>query len=697
VTIRLVEIRRVSTEEQARDDRSGLDRQAESNRKTAERIGAVLIEPPIVITDVCRENFIDTPEWRTIRTLIADPDVHIVVDMQDRIAGALEGIPIIIECKRTNTQIYHSQGVTDPTTFAGQVLATFTALAAGNELHSIRHRAQGGKESKRREGIFPSSDISLPTGIAYIRTKGERAGRWTYDDKIAVVREVYRLVVEDGIRNWAEVARHAGATSNVTVRNMLTNPIYMGWWIVDEKRQPGATPIKSDGRRKDRKKIKRAPEEVIRHQVFRPKGGPQDPTDPREEAVVDEGTWDLVQSIVESKREAFYKPREPKGNTRFTYTGRIWCAECGEAIWSRTKPKVGRAAGRRDWYACKSTQRGGGRSCPTKYLKRETVNDALDRLFSTVFANEQFISALISQGLDADRQDFSDQITAASKALKKVEDQRSRLLDLYMDGSWERAELDARRGKLDAVRDKAVRELKRLQRAQAMADKTMVLEGLREVLLALSEYEFWTPKQKRELLAKFFPRIDVSKKGVERIRVALPAVRLVDGREVTTVQELPITANVGMTWTELLPAPEPNDLGLVPKALYTRADIKQVLGLTDAQFVGRLESGEIPPPVGRRWNHKAWTEEQVREMVRAAKAVEQPAEFGLPTKALYTTGDLCRVLGVSWGRIRWSIRAGELPDSQQRDANGHRIWTAEEMRAAIKAFASLKQQPVTDS
>lgn len=688
MAFRLVEIRRVSTEEQARDDRSGLDRQAESNRKTAERVGATLIEPPIVITDVCRENFIDTPEWRTIRALISDPNVHIVVDMQDRIAGALEGIPIIIECKKTSTLIYHSQGVTDPTTFAGQVLATFTALAAGNELHSIRHRAQGGKESKRRDGIFPSSDISLATGIAYVRSKGQRLGRWTYSDEIDTVREAYRLVVDEGIRNWREVARRANVGCERTVRNVLVNPIYKGLWVVDEKRQSGPTPIKPDGRRKDRKKIPRAPEEVIRHQVFRPKGTPADPSDLREEALVDEATWDLVQSIVEAKTRDFHKPREPRGSTRFVYTGRIWCSDCGKPMWSRTKPRAERAAGRRDWYACKSTQFGSG-SCSTKYLKRETVNAALDRLFSTVFADEQFIGALVQQGVDTDRDDYSDRIASASKALKKCDEQRARLLDLYMDGAWPAAELDVRRGKLDAERSKAERELRRLRRAQEMADKATVLDGLREILLALAEYEFWSPGQKRELLAKFFPRIEVSKQGVERVRVSIPCVRLVEGREVTTDRELPIVAQVKMTWAELVPPVELNDLGLIPKAFYTRADIKQVLGLTDAQFVGRLESGALPPAARRRGNHRVWTEAQVREMVRAADAARQPGEFGLPNKPLYTTGDLCRLLGVSWGRVRWSIRAGELPDSSQRDANGHRVWTAEEMRTAIETFAAL--------
>ena len=111
-------------------------------------------------------------------------------------------------------------------------------LAGGDELNKIRHRAQGGKEVKRREGIFASADISLPTGIAYLRFKNKRRGRWTYSDRISIVREVYRLVLQEGARNWTAIARHVGVNSNVSVRNMLSNPIYKGWWIIDEKREP---------------------------------------------------------------------------------------------------------------------------------------------------------------------------------------------------------------------------------------------------------------------------------------------------------------------------------------------------------------------------------------------------------------------------------------------------------------------------
>jgi hypothetical protein len=58
-------------------------------------------------------------------------------------------------------------------------------------------------------------------------------------------------------------------------------------------------------------------------------------------------------------------------------------------------------------------------------------------------------------------------------------------------------------------------------------------------------------------------------------------------------------------------------------------------------------------------------------------------QFGLPQKGLYTTGDLCSVLGVSWDRVRRMIQRGHLPESKNRDANGHRGWTAEEMRRRL--------------
>jgi DNA invertase Pin-like site-specific DNA recombinase len=682
--MRLVEIRRVSTKEQAGENDEGFRRQADSNRSTAERVGATLIEPPIVITDVCRENFIDTPEWRRIRALIADPDVHIVVDMQDRIVGALEGLPILIECKRTGTLIYHSQGVTDPTTFAGQVLATFTALAAGNELHAIRHRAQGGKEAKRRLGIFPSADVALPTGIGYVREKG-KAGRWTYNDSLQRVREVYRLVVEDGQRNWAEVGRRTGFTS-ASIRNILRNPIYRGLWVVDEKRLAGPTPINADGRRRDRKKVRRAPEDVIRHRVFRPKGTPPEPGDTREEALVDDATWDAVQDIVETKSRAFFKPREPKGATRFTYTGRLWCADCGAVIWSKTR---GGPSGRRDHYVCQRTQRAGER-CSLKYLRRDLVNTAIDRLITDALSHERFRAALIGEGLRSEREDFSGRIAERSKLLGKLRTQREKLLDLYLDpeGRWTKGTLDERAAKLDADIGRAERELGRLQQAQAETAQVNALDSFGEVMSALAEFDFWTPQERRTALARFFPRIEVSGRGVERVRVALPRVGRVGNVDVPLGDAaLPLTLDVRMTWDELQLPVGTTDFGLPEREFYTRSDIKKLLGWSEWMLHDRLSKNILPEPTHRKWGKRAWTADEVRDVL----ARTQGGPAGLPRKPSYTSTEVAQALGVTWEQLRYLIKQGRVADCRTRGEQGRRAWTMAEVELVVGKFRNTSE------
>lgn len=681
--LKLVEIRRVSTEEQAADDRSGLDRQAMTNAATAQRLGATIVET-ITLTDVCRENFVDTPEWTRIRTLIADAETHIVVDMQDRIAGSLEGIVILIECKRTGTTIYTRDGLLDLSTLQGQVLGTLTAVFSGNELGTIRHRVQGAKESRRKEGIFPSASVSLPLGIDYVRTKGQRKGRWTYTDKITVVREVFRLVIEEGLRNWSEVARKAGLNNNATIRKVLKQPLYKGWWVIDEKRRPGPTPIKADGRRKDRPRMKREPHEVIRHQVFRAKGVPPEPGDEREEAIVDEANWDAAQDIVTDKTDEYYRPRRRDEGARFIYTGVLWCADCGKRIWGRTKPKQGRALVRRDWYACASTQAAKS-TCTTKYVPRLRLENAIDQLFGKIFADEQFLQNLIQVGLASESENFSEKISENDRELRRLEGRRAKLLDLYLDDDGiPKSELDVRRQKLDSDIDRTRRELERLRRAQQVSDKSTILEGLRETLTTLLEFEFWCKRQKHEFIREFFPRIEMSKLGIERVYLQVPSSRTTSVHSVATERDLPIVLSIGMTWAELQPSVPLTDFGLPVQGLYTRKDLCKLLNLTDHQFVDRLKTGVIPEASNKFRGHRAWTADEVQSIQSGWQEATPPGRWGLPQKEFHTTGDLARILGLGFERIRYLIITGAITDCNTRDSQGRRRWTETEIERAIE-------------
>lgn len=684
--MRLVEIRRVSTEEQAKDDRAGLARQAHSIRETAKRLGATIVEPAFELTDVCRENFISTPEWRGIRELIRAPDIHIVVDDPDRFVADFGGIEILAECQRTSTLIHHPGGVLDPSSLDGQLVGVIRAVLAGNELKSIKKRVQGAKEAKRREGIFPSAAISLPTGTAYIRTKGDRKGQWTYNDRIAQVREVWRLVTQEGLTNWREVGRRTGFSA-VTTRNILRNPIYKGWWVLDKKREAGPTPIRSDGRRKDRRKVARAPDEVIRCQVFRARGEPMEPGDSRDEAVVDDATWESVQDLLQLKRDGFQKLRDQHSETRFTYRGRLWCAACGRSVYGCTKPKHGRSKTRRDWYAC-AQSRTGASKCPTKYLRLDMVNAAVERLFSTILSDERFAFGLLEAGAGTQQQDNGAALQSARATVRRLTDQRAKLLDLYLGGSWGQGELDARRLKLDAERDRAEREVKRLEKLQTAVDQ---FEGFRSVLLALREFEFWSVPERRDFLRRSFPRILVSKQGIERVEVLLPANLF--GPKGAAENSGNLTLQVGMTWEQLQPPVPMTEFGLPQKDLYTSTEVAQALGLSSHQFRDRLGKGLVPGARLRKWGKPAWSLAEVRDLLDRQAAQQADHRWGLPRKATYTTGDITSAFGITWGQLRYAVERGLIQATPGRDANGHRVWS----EVDVECVAAYFERPADNS
>jgi len=678
--MRLVEVRRVSTEEQARDDRSGLHRQEHQNRQTADRLQAALLEPAFVISDVCRENIVDTPEWAAIRKLIVESDVHIVVDQQDRLVAGLAGVQILVDCERTGTRIFTSNGEVDVTTFTGQVMGLLGAAIASDELRKIRHRVQGGKEAKRRDGNFPSAAICLPTGIEYVRTKGQKDGHWTYNDDIQRVRDVFELVVHDGLRNWNEVGRQTGF-SGQTVRNILRNHIYKGLWLLDEKRQPGPTPLKPDGRRRDRRKIKR--ETPIATQVFRPKGASRDEGDCREEAVVDATTWDSAQVILDEKLAAYYRPRDPVGQSRFTYTSILRCSACGTPIYGKTRP-LGNS--RRDWYVCKNAATSRQR-CPNGYLARNKVNSALDRFFSRVLCDDRLIRGLVDSALHVEQADFSVQIQASTRDLARLRTQRTKLLDLYLDDGWSKADLDIKRSQIDQMITRKERELRRLKQAEGSARSASALEAMKGVLVALAEFEFWSPGQKRRLLKQFFPEIIVSRHGIVRVVVRLPLVAHIGKEKVHVPEhELPLTLNVGMSWDQLQPPASVNSLGLTVKTHYTRKDLAVALGLTSHQVVERIEKGIIPEPAVRGRGTRRWTLTEVKAIVRAVEAQSLPYRWGLPKKSYYSTPDVTRILDMKWSKLRHAIDTGRIQDCKKRNANGHRMWTEHEIETALIAI-----------
>ena len=74
----VVELIRVSTEQQAGEDRAGIPAQREANRRTATIYGLHIVRS-IEIIDVSGASVLKSPEMQDLLRLMESPDIHGVV------------------------------------------------------------------------------------------------------------------------------------------------------------------------------------------------------------------------------------------------------------------------------------------------------------------------------------------------------------------------------------------------------------------------------------------------------------------------------------------------------------------------------------------------------------------------------------------------------------------------------------------
>jgi hypothetical protein len=265
---------------------------------------------------------------------------------------------------------------------------------------------------------------------------------------------------------------------------ILRNPIYSGWRVIDKKRDPSAKGklASQDGRQVDRRKILRAPEEIIRLKVI-------------DQPLISEQQFAQVQRIMDAKQGQHWRSR-PDYEHRFTYAGFLVCAQCGDRIYTHFR--------RRDYYICKARRAGG--TCDTVYMQRTRLEPTLDILLSARLRDEQFLSEIEHEWRSRSGSDGGHrQREAAANRMTSLAQQKSRVMDSYFEGVIDKAERDRRLTGISASESAAGRELKE----SALIEMPSAAE-LAEVFKPFSEWEFLPMSDKRALLASTVPKIHVA-------------------------------------------------------------------------------------------------------------------------------------------------------------------------------------------
>ena len=488
-----IELIRVSTEGQAGEDRAGIPAQRETNRRTAQAYGLTIVKS-IEIVDVSGAAVLSSPQMQELMRMMETPEIHGVVTKEfSRLMRPekFTDYALLQQFIDTETVLYLPDGPIDLASKSGRLLGTIRAALAGLERREIIERMNDAKESMRRAGKHPGGESSLPYGVAYSPKTG-----WFYTADAEKVRTAFRLFLS-GETSYTLLSQklHIPRTN---VRFILENPIYTGWRVYREKRDPSAIGYvgRPGGRQGYRRKIERAPEEVIRVRVL--------------DAILSEGDFNRVQQIIGLKKEKHWRSYAEAPN-RYTYNGFLTCGDCASLLYTHTAKD--------EFYVCKSRNTREARlraarglvPCSNSYMLRKKLEPKIDFLLGEKLREPEFLSRVVDEfnaGIKSSVNTADTERTLVNQKLANLEAKRRRILEAFFDGAIDKPERNSRIANIDS-------ELSAFRKI--LLDSTPAVPEVRtevdfeEILEPFAEWEFLERDDKRTLLATLCPEIRVER------------------------------------------------------------------------------------------------------------------------------------------------------------------------------------------
>ena len=381
-------------------------------------------------------------------------------------------------------------------------MGTIRAAIAGLERREIVERMNDAKETMRRAGKHAASRVALPYGVGYSKERG-----WFYTAEVEKVKHAF-IVFLSGQGGYSEIARRVNLP-RANVQFILKNPIYTGWRVYDQKRDPSALGYiaKADGRQGNRRKIKRAADEVIRVRVL--------------EALVSEDEFAQAQRMIELKRRRHWRGRTETQH-RYTYNGFLVCGECRSPMYTHSSQQ--------DFYQCKSRhsrerrQRAtlGLTPCGNSYMLRKKLEPKIDRLLGRKLVNPDFLYGLVERyNKRLEETAPTPDTLVMSRKLEQLQGKKERVLEAFFEGIIDRAERDRR--VQDVERELSVYKQLLLDSGGAEGQPALDLDLVSALIEPFVEWEFLGRDDRRALLAALCPEVSVYRYAIKGIRLNLAA------------------------------------------------------------------------------------------------------------------------------------------------------------------------------
>jgi Recombinase zinc beta ribbon domain len=152
--------------------------------------------------------------------------------------------------------------------------------------------------------------------------------------------------------------------------------------------------------------------------------------------------FDRVQTILRGLTDKVHQSHALNATfPKFIYRGLLFCADCGQPLYSATTSKQYRYYKCRDYFP----HRGGKGLCKAPIMNQEKLEADLDGLFSRQFSRTYFYFELLNKHIGSESRKSAakrrEQLQARQKALT---DKRERIIDYGIEGAITKDERDRR-------------------------------------------------------------------------------------------------------------------------------------------------------------------------------------------------------------------------------------------------------------
>ena len=252
------------------------------------------------------------------------------------------------------------------------------------------------------------------------------------EEEAEIVRRVFDLYANHGLgtRKISQKLLELGYTSRegnafnvLTIRHMLENPKYKGWYCGNKTQS-------LDYRTKKKAFLDES------EWVMYP-----DPTIP---AIVPEELWDRANAIYRERRDQMKEHASGASyHNRYPYSGKIICEEHGTTFHRRV---LNKKSGDEEVWQCKVYRTGGRTACSAPQLRSTELDGILAEIFNQMVKDRNIIIDSLLAVLQSVPQEVD-----YSKAAARVEDEmaalnakKDRLLELNLDGAISNTEFKTR-------------------------------------------------------------------------------------------------------------------------------------------------------------------------------------------------------------------------------------------------------------